>query len=160
MPELLTITVDTSPAQGRVEHIERNLISRGALRMIGARVRDWLRAHAPARPGRRDPRPRWKKLKASFSYRLEGRDTVVIFTKNPKGVWYERGTSAHAITASGRILRIPTATGVIYRRSVKHPGQPPRRLFPTPAEAAEVAQQALEAHVRRVVHAAERKVAR
>lgn len=41
----------------------------------------------------------------------------------------EEGSRAHIIRPHGRVLRFVTGGGVVYARSVNHPGTRPRRMF-------------------------------
>lgn len=146
----IEVRLNTLKAEIALKKLFLEFDRRAYLKLIGARARVWMRDHAPKRPGR-ETRPRWKKLRTTFRYRVR-RDEVSVGTRNPKAYWYEKGTKPHQISPTkGKVLAIPTQGGTIFRTSASHPGQPPRRILPSEGLAERMAREALQEYVERVI---------
>lgn len=101
------------------------------------------------------------RLAASFVYRVFPEE-VWVGTEDKKAVWHHLGTPARTITTQppGRpsrtdpkrpgALMFMTPAGPVFRRSVHHPGIPPRPLLPSKDLARQLAQGVMEAYVEAV----------
>lgn len=82
--------------------------------------------------------------KATKTRLVRGRNGQVIRISNAKAYAgsIEHGSRPHKITArSGKALRFSTSSGIVYRRSVNHPGNRPYRFL---SRATDVAGERLE----------------
>ena len=94
------------------------------------------------------------RLRQSVTRKSVG-DAVHIGYGVETAAWHHFGTSPYLIRPTkARALRFTTTEGVVFRRLVRHPGLPARRLLPSDALAGQLATAEVDALVERATRGA------
>lgn len=165
---MISIRIDTSPAEKRLRSIGARLKQERLLRAIGVKMLDWIHRSfeaeglevkwRPLSPNTLASRSGGGKmlrvtgrLKRSFGMKVSG-NTVEIGSPLDLAGWQHSGTKSYAIRPrSARALRFMSQSGAKFAKYVKHPGLPARPLIPSERLARRIAIDVVADEINRAV---------